>query len=120
MAGPEFGWSVDIDNETIVVGMPDCSAGGGGPGAAFAYAWNGSSWVQQAALLPPSFYPLESYHGYTVAVDEDTAVVGQAAKSCLATSTTVQDLEQLISRATRSSLELPAATTRKILKSGRE
>lgn len=86
----EYGRSVAIDGDTIIVGAPaegtsqstitngttaSTSFVGTAFGAAFVYQRTANTWVQQAYLKPPN--PDEwDYFGYQVDIDGDTAVVG--------------------------------------------
>jgi len=90
-AGDLFGWSVSIDNDTLVVGAyaedsnqstisnDNSSASSDnsvvGSGAAYVYKRTGSSWEQEAyikAVNPTA----EDNFGYSVSIDNDTIVVG--------------------------------------------
>ncbi|MCA9973063.1 MAG: hypothetical protein KC425_22750 [Anaerolineales bacterium] len=66
------GWSVALDGDTAVVGVPSV----GGPEAAVVFARDAQgSWVEQARLTPGSGV-LASGFGLAVALDGDTAVIG--------------------------------------------
>ena len=79
-----FGWSVAIDGDTVVVGAPNERGNGTGgeeddslssAGAAYVFERNGTTWAKQAylkATLPAE----DSYFGHAVAIDEGTIVVG--------------------------------------------
>lgn len=71
-----FGVSVDIDGDTIVVG----AYGDDGPdgieyGAAYVFFRTGSVWVEQAKLTASDGDPLD-YFGNAVAIEGDTVIVG--------------------------------------------
>jgi hypothetical protein len=67
----QFGYSVDISGDTMVVGAPDRTGGG----AAFVFVRQGSNWTQQAMLTAsPAF--ANGRLGFSVAIDGDTVVVG--------------------------------------------
>jgi FG-GAP repeat len=64
-----FGSSVAIDEDTVIVGAPDYK------GAAFAFVRNGTTWSQQAKLVPPNLVHGDVF-GFTVAIRGDTALIG--------------------------------------------
>ncbi len=72
-AGYRFGLSVAIEDDTALVGAPT----GGGPltfnGSAYVYVRNGTTWAEQAKLVPGDRAALFGSH---VALSGDTAVVG--------------------------------------------
>src|SRR3989304_3551021 len=50
-AGDQFGWSVGISGETVVVGAPFDDDGGSGAGSAYVFVRSGTSaWSQQAKM----------------------------------------------------------------------
>ena len=74
-ANDNFGFSVAITGDTIVVGAP-----GGGvvtttPGAAYVYFRSGTSWTEQQKLTASDGATRDRF-GQTVAISEDTVVVG--------------------------------------------
>lgn len=67
----QFGYSIDISGDTMVVGAPDRSGGG----AAFVFVREGSSWTQQAMLTAsPAF--ANGRLGFSVAIDGNTIIAG--------------------------------------------
>ncbi|MBS1809845.1 MAG: hypothetical protein JST84_16910 [Acidobacteria bacterium] len=86
-AGDEFGYSVAISGDTIIVGAPleDSNATGMNgnqsdnstpdSGAAYVFTRNGSTWTQQA-YIKSSNPDIADLFGWSVAVSNDTAVVG--------------------------------------------
>jgi len=68
-----FGRSVGISGDVAVAGGAGCWIPGG-PGAAYAFRRNGSSWVQQQKLVPSDLQE-GSVFGWSVAVSGDTIVV---------------------------------------------
>ncbi|MEM6283307.1 MAG: FG-GAP repeat protein, partial [Chloroflexota bacterium] len=64
-----FGNSVAVDSDTVVVGAP------GGSGAAYVFTWGGGTWSQQAYLKADNAEGGDQF-GWSVAVDGDTAVMG--------------------------------------------
>lgn len=88
-SGDEFGSSVAISGDTIVVGAPFENSGtlmggtvpdesSGDAGAAYVFARSGGSWTQQAYLKPPAVGTSQAgdEFGISVAVSGDTVVVG--------------------------------------------
>jgi len=77
----EFGQSVAIAGDTIVVGSPRDDAFGDNAGAAYVYTRSGSSWSVQAKLqaqLPGGVSDAASVNdfGYSVALSADRALIG--------------------------------------------
>jgi hypothetical protein len=62
-----FGWSVDLDQETIAVGAADKNA-------AYVFAYDGSSWTEQQKLIGDDPGPGAEF-GWRVAVDGPTLAV---------------------------------------------
>jgi hypothetical protein len=103
-----FGFSVDIDGDTIVVGayLEDSVATGingddtddtaGASGAAYVFKRSGSTWSQEA-YLKPSNTQAGDHYGYRVAVDGDTVVVGARYESSNATGVNGDDSNDLAS-----------------------
>jgi len=79
----QFGYTVAIDDGTIVVGSPSEDGDGSSPdnndepssGAAYVFVSGGSTWSQQA-YLKASNAGEKDYFGYGVAIDGDMIVVG--------------------------------------------
>ncbi|HNO79021.1 MAG TPA: FG-GAP repeat protein [Phycisphaerae bacterium] len=78
--GDYFGTSVAIDGETIVVGAYDDDDTIVNSGSAYVFVRDGDIWSEQAKLnaSDPAF---QSYLGFDVAVDGDTALVGARGSS---------------------------------------
>ena len=77
-AGDQFGNSVAISGDTLVIGVAfDDTAGGVDAGAAIVFARAGGVWSQQAVLTPAAG-AADDYFGFSVAVSGDTIVVGAA------------------------------------------
>ncbi|GAB4522478.1 MAG: hypothetical protein OHK0046_35070 [Anaerolineae bacterium] len=82
-AGDQFGISVAISGDTIVVGAWQEDSNGSSPtdntagnaGAAYVFVRNGSNWTQQA-YLKASNTEASDYFGYSVGISGDTIVVG--------------------------------------------
>lgn len=78
--GDDFGFSLAIDGDTVVVGAPGHDAGGGPrQGAAYVFARSGTTWTQQAKLVAAGS-GAEERVGTAVAVSAGTAVVGSRHK----------------------------------------
>ena len=83
----QFGWSVAVEGDTVVVGAPseDSNATGingdqsnnlmDGSGAAYVFTRNGTTWNQQA-YIKASNPGSSDFFGWSVAIDGDTIVVG--------------------------------------------
>lgn len=72
-----FGSSVSISGDTILVGaFTDDTADGLGVGSAYVFVRSGTSWSQQAQILPAAGTPQDQF-GTSVSVDGDTAVIGE-------------------------------------------
>jgi hypothetical protein len=74
-----FGQVVAIDADTIVVG----AYLKGGTGAAYAFAWNGSTWDRQTLTVTGGLTAGDGF-GYAVAIDGDRALVGAPGKENVA------------------------------------
>lgn len=72
-ADSNFGFSVDIDGEYAVVGATEHHSSR--TGAAYIYKNTGEGWVQQTKLSPSDGTSADSF-GYSVAIDDDTVLVG--------------------------------------------
>ena len=89
-AGDEFGYSVAVSGDTVVVGAPgeDSAATGvdgdqdnnaSSAGAAYIFVRSGATWSQQAYLKASNTGAYDNF-GYSVAVSGDTVVVGAPAE----------------------------------------
>ena len=75
-ADEQFGFSVAISGETVVVGAPfDDGAAGNAQGSAYVFARSGGVWSQQQKLEPSDAAELDQF-GFSVAISEETIVVG--------------------------------------------
>lgn len=72
---PWFGYSVAIDGDTLIVTAREESP----DGAAYVFTRSGSTWTQQAKLLPDP--GLDDDFGWSVDLDGDTAIVSAASDS---------------------------------------
>jgi hypothetical protein len=73
--GAQHGNAVAINGNTMVVGARFDSTTASQAGAAYVYRLNGSTWTQEAVLLAPDGAVADKF-GYSVAISEDTVVVG--------------------------------------------
>ena len=70
-----FGYSVAINNSTVIVGADDDDDNGSNSGSAYIFRFDGSNWVEETKLLA-SDGSYSDYFGDSVAIDSDTVVVG--------------------------------------------
>jgi hypothetical protein len=70
-----FGYSVSLDNDTAIIGAHQDDDNGQNSGSAYIFKRNGTTWTQQAKILP-SDGALNDYFGYSVSLDSDTAIIG--------------------------------------------
>jgi len=73
--GDEFGWSVSISGNALVVGAFRDDQSGTDAGAAYLFVRSGSSWVQMAKIVGTDTVAGDSF-GYSVSIHNDTVVVG--------------------------------------------
>ena len=74
-AGDEFGRSVSISGDTIIVGANSNDSVGPDSGAAYVFTRSGTTWTQQAKLTA-SDASAGDFFGYSVSISGDTAIVG--------------------------------------------
>ncbi len=74
-AGDNFGSSVAISGDTVIVGAQWDDDNGDGSGSAYVFVLNGTTWNQQAKLTASDGAP-EDWFGHSVAISGDTVVVG--------------------------------------------
>jgi hypothetical protein len=83
-AGDEFGSSVSVSGNRILVGAwLDDHAGGTDSGAAYVFQWDGSRWVQQQKLTASDADRFERY-GLSVSVNGERVFVGSPGANCAA------------------------------------
>jgi hypothetical protein len=70
-----FGISVAIKGSTVIIGARTDDDNGGNSGSAYLYTFDGSSWTETRKLLA-SDGTIGDDLGYTVAIGDDTAIVG--------------------------------------------
>ncbi|MBK7704793.1 MAG: VCBS repeat-containing protein [Acidobacteria bacterium] len=73
--GAQFGNAVAINGNTMVVGARFDSTTASQAGAAYVFVLSGGTWTQQAVLLANDGATSDKF-GYSVAISEDTIVVG--------------------------------------------
>ena len=71
----EFGYSADIDGDTIIVGKPNDDNGGTDAGAAYIFTRSGSTWTQQSKIVASDIQVGDRF-GISTAISGDTVVVG--------------------------------------------
>jgi hypothetical protein len=74
-AGDILGFSISIDGDTIAVGAPRRDEVGTDSGAAYVFVRTGTTWAQQAKLLPNAGAS-NALFGTSVSLQGDTLVVG--------------------------------------------
>ena len=73
--GDQFGFSVAISGDTVVVGAPYHDIPSGGAGAAYIFTRSGSTWTQQQKIQSSDIEGGDDF-GYSVAISGDTVIVG--------------------------------------------
>jgi len=73
-AGDQFGISVSIDGETVVVGAYAEDTGGADAGSAYVFTRSGTTWTQQQKIQA-SDLQVSDYFGWSVSISGDTVVV---------------------------------------------
>ena len=74
-AQDEFGVSVAIDGDTVVVGVHDAYIGYSGQGTAYVFVRSGTTWVEQQKLTASDGSPFNRF-GHSLAISGDSLVVG--------------------------------------------
>ncbi|MHC4429632.1 MAG: FG-GAP repeat protein, partial [Planctomycetota bacterium] len=72
LAGRGFGFSTSVSGDVIAVGAPAAPNTGLGPGAAYIFRYDGTTWIEEARLAPDQ----GGLFGISVAVDGDVLAVG--------------------------------------------
>jgi hypothetical protein len=86
--GAKFGYDVDIDGDTIVVGAANIDQMMPGPGAAHVFVGSRDTWTRQATLTASDAKAGDTF-GFDVAIDGDTIAVGALAANGL-TGTSIE------------------------------
>jgi hypothetical protein len=79
-ADADFGWSVSISGDVIVVGAPHADAVASSSGAAYVFERAGGVWMEEARLVAADGRSFDLL-GTSVAVDGDTAIAGAPTQS---------------------------------------
>jgi hypothetical protein len=75
-AGDQFGYSVAVDGDTAIVGVPNDNVGANSDqGSAYVFTRSGTNWTQQAQLTAADG-AVGDLFGYSIALFGDTALVG--------------------------------------------
>jgi hypothetical protein len=82
--GDQFGFSLALSGDTLVVGAPCEDNDGQNSGAAYVFRRTGTVWTPQAYLKAPNADPGDQF-GYAVAVSGETIAVGAVAERSAAT-----------------------------------
>lgn len=73
--GDEFGFSLALDGNTLVVGAPDDAGPGSSAGSAYIFVRSGGIWTEQARINAEIFGNSDGF-GFSVAIEGDHVVVG--------------------------------------------
>ncbi len=73
-AGDNFGYGVNLDGDTAIIGACLDDDNGLDSGSAYVFVRNGTTWTQQAKLLPADGAAGDNF-GYRVNLDGDTALM---------------------------------------------
>jgi len=71
----QFGRSVDISGNYMIIGAPEDDDLGNRSGSAYIFKWESTAWVQDAKLLAPDGLGNEQF-GYAVSISSDYALIG--------------------------------------------
>jgi uncharacterized repeat protein (TIGR01451 family) len=73
--GDNFGWSVAISEDTVLVGVRNSDVSAADQGAVYVFVRSGTTWTQQAKLTASDAEASDVF-GWSVALAGDTALVG--------------------------------------------
>jgi hypothetical protein len=73
--GSQFGESLALQGDTLLVDAPYDSTGGPFCGSVYAYQYDGATWARSTILIPPDATYAEEF-GSAVALSDGTAVIG--------------------------------------------
>jgi len=73
-----FGYSVSLDGNTALIGAYEDDDNGAMSGSAYIFTCNGTTWTQQAKLLASDGAASDNF-GYSVSLNNDTALIGTRA-----------------------------------------
>ncbi len=72
----QFGWSVAIDGDSVIIGaILDFPSSGAVTGAAYTFTRSGNIWTEQAKIIPTDASSGDRF-GWSVAISNDTALIG--------------------------------------------
>ena len=71
----DFGWSISISGDFVVVGAPGDNDNGTNAGSAYVFTREGTNWVEQQKLTASDGVAYDGF-GYSVSNDGDYAVIG--------------------------------------------
>ena len=75
VTGEQFGYSVSVSGDTVIVGAWEDNDNGSDSGSAYIFTRTGSTWSEQAKIKP-SDGSMDDQFGISVSVSGDTAIVG--------------------------------------------
>jgi hypothetical protein len=78
IGGERFGTALDLDGDTLVIGAPDNEPGSLEAGSVFVFVRTGTSWMQEARLMPSDGSALDAF-GRSVSLSGDTVMIGAPA-----------------------------------------
>lgn len=74
-AGDNFGWSVDVSGDTVIVGAPGHDSQGAESGAIYVFEFDGVDWVEGQKLVPTTSQTGDRF-GYSVAISGNELIGG--------------------------------------------
>ena len=75
-AGDNFGFSTSIDGDTALIGVYKDDDNGADSGSVYVFVRSGTTWTQQAKLLPLDGAAGDWFGGYSFSLSGDTALIG--------------------------------------------
>ena len=76
-AGDNFGWNTAIDGNTALIGAyKDDNENGIDSGSAYVFVRDGTTWTQQAKLLPSDGEMGDLFSGYSFSLSGNTTIIG--------------------------------------------
>jgi hypothetical protein len=76
VAGDNFGFSIALDSQAVLVGAPDAQVAGVGTGAAYYFTWNGTNYTQTSKFNATGDSANGDRFGVSVGLSNRFAVVG--------------------------------------------
>ncbi|MCF7810082.1 T9SS type A sorting domain-containing protein [bacterium] len=74
-ARDQFGWSVSINGDYVIIGAPWSDDAGDGSGSAYVFVCDGDEWTQQQKLTADDAEADEEF-GYSVSIDANYVIIG--------------------------------------------